>query len=167
MPLLSTKLHIPSSRAYLVPRPRLIDLLEVSKHAKLTLVSAPAGYGKSTLVSEWLHQTGLAVAWLSLDANDNDLRRLVTYIIAAIRTAIADFGELTLGTLETPQPLAPHMILTTLVNELDNSGEQVALILDDYHLITERSVHEAIAFLLEHLPAFFHIFILTAIALNT
>ncbi|MEJ2263275.1 MAG: LuxR C-terminal-related transcriptional regulator [Anaerolineales bacterium] len=161
IPLLSTKLHIPSSRAYLVPRPRLSDLLEASKHAKLTLVSAPAGYGKSTLVSEWLHQSRLSVAWLSIDTNDNNLKRLVTYIIAAIRTAIADFGQLTLALLETPQPSRPDTILTVLVNELNDIRAQIALVLDDYHLITERSIHEAIAFLLEHLPPFVHLLILT------
>lgn len=133
----------------------------MSTQVKLALVSAPAGYGKSTLVSQWSHKTGFPVAWLSLDANDNNLERLVAYIIAAIRTVVAGFGELTLSLLETPQPTTAHTILTVLVNELNSIHKQVTLVLDDYHHITDHSVHQALFFLIEHLPPIIHLVILT------
>jgi LuxR family maltose regulon positive regulatory protein len=158
---ISTKVHIPSLRAHHVPRPRLVGILNRGSQARLVLISAPAGYGKSTLVCEWLQQGRLPVGWLSLDASDNDFRRLVAYMVAALQAALPGFGHQTLGFLESPQPVPGQAILTALVNELDKRGEQIALILDDYHHITDRSIHEAIAFLIEHLPPLVHLFILT------
>jgi LuxR family maltose regulon positive regulatory protein len=160
-PQLSTKHHIPSLRAGHVPRPHLVGILNQSSQARLVLISAPAGYGKSTLVCEWLQQSRLPVGWLSLDTNDNDFKRLVAYLVAALQAVLPGFGYLVLSLLESPQPVPGQAILTTLVNELDQRGEPVALILDDYHHITDRSIHEAIAFLIENLPTFVHLFILT------
>lgn len=160
-PQLSTKLHIPSLRAGHVPRQRLVGILNRGIQARLVLISAPAGYGKSTLVCEWLQQSRLPVGWLSLDANDNDFKRLVAYLVAALQAALPGFGHLVLSLLESPQPVSGQAILTALVNELDQRGEQVALILDDYHYITDLSIHEAIAFLIENLPPLVHLFVLT------
>ncbi len=159
--VLTTKFYFPPARPNLVPRPHLIERLNSSNHAKLTLVSAPAGYGKSTLVCEWLHQSRLPVAWLSLDADVNNWKRLVADIIAAIRTTITDFGEATLAILETPQAPPRELLFTALVNELNNTDEPIMLVLDDYHVITDQSIHEALDFLLEHLPSCLHLFILT------
>jgi LuxR family maltose regulon positive regulatory protein len=160
-PLLITKLHIPPTRVDLVARPRLMEQLEQGSQVKLTLVSAPAGYGKSTLASEWARQTRLPVAWLTLDPGDNDLKRWVTYLVAAIQTIAPEFGEMTGALLEGPQPSPPQPVLTALVNELDDLQRLIALVLDDYHVITNPAIHEAIAFLLEHLPEFIHLVILT------
>jgi LuxR family maltose regulon positive regulatory protein len=161
LPVLTTKLCYPPTRPNLVPRPYLTKRLNLSTHVKLTLVSAPAGYGKSTLVSEWLRQTGLPSAWLSLDKSDNNLTRWITYVIAAIRTIAPTFGEMTSALLETTQPSSPDAILTILVNELNNIHAQISLVLDDYYLITDQSIHEALTFLLDHLPVNIHLLILT------
>lgn len=160
-PLLVTKLHIPPTRVDLIARERLIEQLEQGSQAKLTLVSAPAGYGKSTLASEWVRQTRLPGAWLTLDPGDNDLKRWVTYLVAAIQTIAPKFGEMTGALLEGPLPSPPQPVLIALVNELDNLQRQIALVLDDYHVITNPTIHETIAFLLEHLPKFIHMVILT------
>src|SRR5687768_10400290 len=136
VPLLQTKLNIPSSpnrygRLNLVSRPRLLDKLQTGFACKLTLLCAPAGFGKSTLVTEWIrHNTGnglaanspahtpYAVAWLSLDDGDNDPIRFWSYFVAALQSVNANIGITTLALLESPQPLAPEMLLTPLLNDL-------------------------------------------------
>ncbi|NIU16270.1 MAG: AAA family ATPase, partial [candidate division Zixibacteria bacterium] len=135
--------------------------MNMAEHVKLTLVSAPAGYGKSTLAGEWVNQSGIPAAWLILDKNDNNLYRLITYIIAAIRTVFPDFGEMTLAALQVDQPLTPNTILTSLINELNRTSDQVMLVLDDYHNITDHQVHEAISYLLDFLSELVHLVILT------
>lgn len=159
--VLTTKFYTPSIRPNLVARPRLIERMNIAEHVKLTLVSAPAGYGKSTLAGEWVNQKGIPAAWLTLDKNDNNLNRLITYIIAAIRTVFPDFGEMTLAALQMDQPLAPNTILTSLINEINRTSNQLMLVLDDYHNITDHQVHEAISYLLDFLSEFVHLVILT------
>jgi LuxR family maltose regulon positive regulatory protein len=152
--LLATKLHQPVWRDGLVSRSRLAAALSRGEASKLTLISAPAGFGKSTLLAEWLAQTSASrrTAWVSLDQGDNDPALFWSYVIAAMRTQRADFGEHALS-LVRAMPAAPiESMLVSLINELSRSPESFALVLDDFHVIEQRSIHEGIGFLLDHLP---------------
>jgi LuxR family maltose regulon positive regulatory protein len=160
-PILATKLYIPPLRPHLVRRPRLIERLNEGLRRKLTLISAPAGCGKTTLVSEWLASCKRPAAWLSLDEGDSDLTRLLTYVVAALRTLAADIGAGVLGALQSPQPPPPEAILTILLNDMTTISEQFVLVLDDYHTIDTRSVDRALTFVLEHLPPQMHLVIAT------
>ncbi len=172
--LLTTKLYIPHPRSDRVLRPRLIARLNdaLRGRRKLTLISAPAGFGKTTLLSEWSQGSELSVAWLSLDEGDNDLTRFLTYFIAALQTIRTDIGKTALTSLHAsrPQPPAIEAVLTSLVNEigalLDNpstlplvAGRSFALVLDDYHLISAQPIQHALTFLLDHLPPSMHLII--------
>lgn len=149
-PLLATKLHPPRRRRALVDRPRLDDLARRSRHRALTLVSAPAGFGKTTLVAGWLGGEE-ATAWLSLDADDDDPVRFWRYVVAALEEAVPDLGTEVGRLLEAP--VAPlDAVVATLINDLETASHDVVLILDDYHLISSPEVHRSVAFLLEHLP---------------
>ncbi|WP_420645388.1 LuxR C-terminal-related transcriptional regulator [Candidatus Leptofilum sp.] len=174
--VLVTKLFIPATRPELVPRPRLISRLNSGLHRKLTLVSAPAGFGKTTLVTEWLQQlqatanTGEAIpnvnqtAWFSLDEEDNDPTRFITYLVAALNRSVdneAPFGKGVLEMLQSSQPTVSQTILTTLINEIAVIDSKVILVLDDYHLIDAEPIHGALAFLLENLPPQMHLVIAT------
>ena len=171
VPILATKLYIPSSRAKIVLRPHLIERLNEGLHAscKLTLISAPAGFGKTTLVSEWiaaltplpLPPGGEAkVAWLSLDEGDNDPVRFLTYFITAIQKTTANFGQGVLGALQSSQPPIDS-ILTALLNEIATLAGNFIFILDDYHVIDSRLVDNVLTFLLEHQPPQMHLVIAT------
>ncbi|MCB8979322.1 MAG: helix-turn-helix transcriptional regulator [Ardenticatenaceae bacterium] len=162
-PILSTKLFVPPPRPDLVPRQRLVGQLDqgLALHRKLTLVSAPAGFGKTTLVSSWLAQTGWAVAWLSLDEGDADLTRFLTYLVAALQTAVPTLGQHTLEMLAVPQPPSTDAILTSLLNELVAIPEKLLLVLDDYHVVVAPAVDQALAFLLDHLPPQLHLVMTT------
>lgn len=156
--LLSTKLFIPQAR-YLhdvLPRPRLVERLQRGLSRKLTLISAPAGYGKTILLTEWIPQSERCVCWLSLDETDNDLTRFLTYFIAALQMLKADFGQALLVMLQSPQLPPIESLMTTLLNEIILLSE-FALVLDDYHLIHLPAIHTAIAFLLNHLPSNMHL----------
>jgi LuxR family maltose regulon positive regulatory protein len=159
--LLKTKLHIPPIRLELVSRPRLIEGLDMGLDRKLTLVSAPAGFGKTTLLSEWVTQFQDRAAWLSLDREDNDEVRFWTYLVAALQTVHAGLGQDALQLLQAPQQPATQAILTRLLNQVTDLAQGVILVLDDYHLISDPAVHEGIAFLLEHLPPQMHVVIST------
>ncbi len=153
-PLLETKLHVPRRRRGLVARPRLIERLSGESESKLTLVSAPAGFGKTTLLAEWLAAVpadGRSAAWLSLDKSDNDPVVFWTYLIGALQTAADGVGGHALSLLQSPQPPI-EAALVTLLNELSASSTDVVLVLDDYHVIDAREVQEGMAFVLEHLP---------------
>ncbi len=163
-PLLSTKLFLPLARDTLVPRPRLITHFDDGLTRPLTLVAAPAGSGKTTLISEWrISERGRAhaLAWLSLDPDDNDPVRFLTYLIAALATARPGFGEAARALLNSAQPPAPKAILAYLIDELGGLDAPLALVLDDYHVITAQPVHETVAFLLDHRPPLLHLVILT------
>jgi len=162
-PILATKLYIPPPRAKIVLRPRLIERMNEGLHSgrKLTLISASAGFGKTTLVSEWIASCGRPVAWLSLDEGDNDPTRFLTYLIAALQTLAANIGEGVLGALQSPQPPSTESILTTLINEITTIPEDFVFVLDDYHIIDSKPVDNALAFLLEHLPPQMHLVIAT------
>ena len=140
-PILATKLYIPPPRAKIVLRPRLIERLNEGLFGrKLTLISASAGFGKTTLVSEWVASCGRPVAWLSLDEGDNDPARFLTYLVAALQTIEAEIGEGLLAALQSPQPPPIESILTTLLNEIATIPENFILVLDDYHLIDSKPV---------------------------
>ncbi len=181
-PLLTTKLYIPPVRPELVPRPRLIERLNDGLNGKLTLISAPAGFGKTTLLSEWIHQyaeeqpippasqlprSPAQFAWLSLGDEDNDPIRFFNYVIAALETLHEDVGADARALLQSPKPPPLKSILTLLINSLatlpdtpsTQSGQCTVLVLDDYHVIEENSIHEAMAFLLDHMPPHMHLVI--------
>ena len=160
-PLLETKLHVPRWRRDLVARPRLSERLSRGAESALTLVSAPAGFGKTTLLTEWLTVAaagGRSVAWLSLDQRDNDPALFWTYLVAALNTGAPGVGAGALALLQPPQP--PNEAgLVTLLNDLDAISNDVVLVLDDYHVIEARDVQDGMAFLLEHLPPQIHLVI--------
>ncbi|MDQ3458331.1 MAG: LuxR C-terminal-related transcriptional regulator [Deinococcota bacterium] len=160
-PILGTKLYIPPSRAKIVLRPHLIEQLNVGLHRKLTLVSAPAGFGKTTLVSEWLAGCERPAAWLSLDEGDNDPTRFLAYLIAALQTVVPTIGEGVLGVLQSPQPSPIETILTVLLNEVTTMPDDFVLVLDDYHVLDAKPIDHALTFVLEHLPPQMHLVIAT------
>ena len=147
-PILATKLYIPPLRPKVVSRPRLIERLNEGLHRKLTLISAPAGFGKTTLVSEWVAGCEQPAAWLSLDEGDNDPTRFLTYLVAALQTIAPNIGEGVLGVLQSPQPLPPESILTALLNDITTIPDHFVLVLDDYHVIDAKPVDHALTFLL-------------------
>ena len=160
-PILATKLYIPPARPRAVLRPRLIERLNAGLHGKLTLISAPAGFGKTTLVSEWVAAGERPVAWLSLDDGDNDPTRFLTYLIAALQTIAAKIGAGALAALQSPQPPPSDALLTTLLNDIAAVADPFILVLDDYHALDSRPVDQALAFLVEHLPPQMHLVIAT------
>ena len=167
--ILATKLYIPPPRPGAVLRPRLIERLNegLSAGRKLTLISASAGFGKTTLVSEWVAdcergEPKVRVAWLSLDEGDNDLTRFLTYLVAALQTIAASIGAGVLAALQSPQPPPAETLLTALINELAALPESFVLVLDDYHVIDAEPIDSMpCAFLLEHLPPRMHLVIAT------
>ncbi len=164
--LLSTKLALPRPRPSLVPRERLLAWLDEGLEHKLTLLSAPAGFGKTTLVSEWIatrseRQGSLPVAWVSLDEGDNDPVRFWRYVITACQAFHPAVGESALALLHTSRRLPWESVLTTFINELAQLEHRGVLVLEDYHVITLPQIHETVTFLLDHLPATLRLVILT------
>lgn len=172
-PILATKLYIPPPRPKLIARPHLFERLNEGLYKKLTLISAPAGFGKSTLVSAWIAGCSQAVAWLSLDETDSDPTRFLTYFVAALQRCPQDkapassdgiparIGQSVLALLQSPQPPPLESLLTTLLNEIATLPDELVLVLDDYHLIDAKPVDDALLFLLEHLPPQLHLVIVT------
>jgi LuxR family maltose regulon positive regulatory protein len=160
-PILAAKLYVPPHRSRIVFRSRLLERLNEGLSGKLTLISAPAGFGKTTLVSEWLAGCRRPIAWLSLDEGDNDPTRFLTYLVAALQTIAANIGAGALAVLQSPQPPPIESILITLLNEITTVLDNFVLVLDDYHVIDAKPVDEALTFLLEHLPPRMHLIIAT------
>jgi LuxR family maltose regulon positive regulatory protein len=161
IPLLATKLFVPTPRPIAVRRSRLIERLHYGLRHKLTLVSAPAGFGKSTLVAQWLAECKRPSAWLSLDEGDNNLQRFLTYFVAALQTIVANLGQATLAMLQSPQLPPTESLLTALLNDIASVPDHFTLVIDDYHVIDARSLDYAITFLLERLPPHMHMVIAT------
>jgi LuxR family maltose regulon positive regulatory protein len=164
--LLQTKLYVPRPKPRLVSRPRLLGKLDRVRARKLTLISAPAGFGKTTLLSEWIqHQNQqprpLQVAWLSLDSNDNDPSRFITYFVTALQEVDARFAEEVLPVLQAFQISSIKEIWETLAGQIASIPSAFVLVLDDYHVIEAAIIHEGISFMLEHLPACMHLVIST------
>ncbi len=156
--LLTTKLCVPPPRSELVARPRLIERLNEGLTRKLTLVSASAGFGKTTLIATWLKHPERPCAWLSLDESDNDPARFVTYFLAALQQIEPDIGQAAQAMLQAPQPPV-EALLTSLINDIAATARPFILVLDDYHVIHTLSIHQQLTFLLEHLPAQMHLVI--------
>jgi LuxR family transcriptional regulator, maltose regulon positive regulatory protein len=161
--LLQTKFYVPSISSKQVSRPRLTDLLNGGMDKMLILVSAPAGYGKTTLVSKWLKETGISAAWLSLDVGDNDPIRFLQYLITAIQSITPGIKKDLLDMLQGAQPAQYENIINLLTNELASISDQFVLILDDFHVINNEAVLNIIYNLLEHLPSQKHLVLLTRI----
>ncbi|MDQ6662374.1 MAG: LuxR family transcriptional regulator, partial [Chloroflexota bacterium] len=160
-PILATKLYIPPLRPHVVSRPRLLARLNEGLHRKLTLLAAPAGFGKTTLLSAWVAGCACQVAWLSLDKEESDPTRFLTYLVAALQTIAPTLGEGVLGALHSPQPPPPTSILTALLNEITTIPDQFVLVLDDYHVLDAKAIDQALTYLVEHLPPQMHLVIVT------
>ncbi|MCB0174428.1 MAG: tetratricopeptide repeat protein [Anaerolineae bacterium] len=186
-PILATKLYIPPPRPNVVHRPRLIERLNEGLHrpSGVTLISAPAGFGKTTLVSSWIDNLRMTndnlrldtpkeshivnrqskienrATWLSLDNGDNDPTRFLTYLVAALQTVAPNIGAGVLDALQSPQPPPTESILTALLNDIAAVPDNFLLVLDDYHVIEAKPVDQALAFLLEHPPPQMHLVITT------
>ncbi|HEY0755946.1 MAG TPA: LuxR C-terminal-related transcriptional regulator [Ktedonobacteraceae bacterium] len=159
--ILATKLYLPRLRLNVVSRPRLIRQLNEGLYRKLTLISAPAGFGKTTLISEWLAGGDRPAAWLSLDEGDNDPTRFLTYLVAALQTIATTIGEGVLGVLQSSQLPPLEVLLTALLNDLTTIKDPFVLVLDDYHVLDAKPVDQALTYLVEHLPPQMHLVIAT------
>jgi len=159
--ILATKLYIPPPKPKDIQRSLLIERLNEGLSRKLSLISAPAGFGKTTLVSELVANCKRQSAWISLDEGDNDPIRFLTYLVGALQTVSKNIGEGVLSMLQSPQPPPIETILTTLLNEINTVLDSFILVLDDYHVIESKAVDDALAFLLEHAPTQMHLIITT------
>lgn len=174
LPILTTKLFVPPRPANLIPRRRLIDALNAGLNHKLTLICAPAGFGKTTLAAAWRHaleggelngvdSSPPCFAWLSLDESDNDPAHFLTYVIAALQRDHDGLGETAVSLLQSPQPPDFKHVVAYLINETAALPHQIVLVLDDYHLIDNPAIHDSIAYLLDNLPPQLHLAITTRI----
>ena len=161
--LLTTKLYIPQLHVNIVPRPRLYERLDEGLTRKLTLVSAPTGFGKSTLVTGWLSESDQPVAWLSLDQGDNDPVRFWTYLIAAIQTIHQEMGAEARQIVSAPQLRSTEPVAISLINDISQLAHDLIVVLDDYHIIEAGQVHAGLSYLLEHQPPNLHIVLITRV----
>lgn len=161
MTILATKLHTPALRPKRVLRSRLIERLAAGEACKLTLVSAPAGFGKTTVVCEWLAVRDQPVAWLSLDEDDNDPARFLSYVIAALQQVHPGIGQESMRALQIPQPPPAAAMVTALINEIAGFEAPFTLVFDDYHAITSPAIDQLMTLLIERSPAQMHIVIAT------
>jgi LuxR family maltose regulon positive regulatory protein len=148
-PIIATKISVPPLRPVLVERPRLLD--EAVAHS-LALVAAPAGFGKSTLVSVWLRERGQPAAWISIDWNDNDPVRFMAYLVRALQPLVPDIGAAVLAALGSPQPADVRAHVGQLINELSAAPGPVTLVLDNWHFIDDDQVTLALQTLVEYQP---------------
>ncbi len=158
---LRTKLRVPPLRSNWISRSRLDKRLDQGQARKLTLISAPAGFGKTTLLIDWIHSQKIPAAWFSVDKADNDPLHFLTYVILGLQSLEATAGKAALTMLKSPQPPSIESILISLINDLSQISLDLALVLDDYHLIDAKAIHDLIAFLLENLPEQMHLIIAT------
>ncbi|WP_424767692.1 LuxR C-terminal-related transcriptional regulator [Paenibacillus sp. sgz302251] len=164
--ILSTKLHIPQARVSLVSRPGLIAKLNEGMKAKLTLISAQAGYGKTTALSEWVKQCGALVAWVSVDKQDNDWVQFWSYVTASIQERVPHFGESVWSLLKKGPSVFLEPAIKALLNELNGITSELVIIFDDYHFIELSDIHRSLAYLLEHLPPHIHLYIASRTSLT-
>jgi LuxR family maltose regulon positive regulatory protein len=168
--ILRTKLFVPRLRPEMVPRPHLISQISAGLHGKVTLISGPAGFGKTTLIADWIARTeSVSVGWLSLEPADNDLPRFFAYLITALQSAddnisvdhLPDIDDITPATMEAVMTTLVNVIATGLAEREKTGQEKAVLVMDDYHLIDEPSIHGALAFLIDHAPPQLHIVLTT------
>lgn len=161
-PFLTTKLLVPTTRADIITRQHLIDLLKQSLSRKITVVSAPAGFGKTTLIGDWINQQKVSAAWLTLDEIDNDPIRFLSYFVKALQKIDPNFGETILEILQSTQAQINEPLLTALINEIASAiSIEFVYVLDDYHLVESPRINEIIAFILDHLPPSMHLVVAT------
>ncbi len=163
LPILSTKLYIPQLKPKTVFRTSLIELLNKGSRNKLTLISASAGFGKTTLICQWIEHYDYSVGWISLDEEHNDLIRFLLYLLGAIKSAKINIDESILGMILSPQPPKYKTILTFIINEIANLEDDFSLVLDDYHLIDSIEVNDALTFLIDNMPSQMHLIISTRV----
>ena len=159
--LLTTKLHRPHPPALLVPRPRLLEAFTAGFGQRLTLISAPAGYGKTTAVNQWLDSVDCPCAWISLDEHDTDLATFLTYILAAVRSVYPDTERTSELLLRAPTLPSPDRLVDSVLHDLVALPGPLILVLDDYHMIQTIDVHAAMARLVQHMPAHVHLVLTT------
>lgn len=160
-PLLATKLNIPRVRDDRVLRPRLLEKINTGLRSQLTLICSPAGFGKTTLLSEFAAGCDRRVAWYSIDEEDDDSHRFLLYLVAALDTIIEGWGGTVNALLQSPKPEKLENLVAVLINEIEAGFQPFILILDDYHLISSPEIHRLMAYLIEHLPAQMHVMIAT------
>jgi LuxR family maltose regulon positive regulatory protein len=159
--MLLTKLHIPPASQNLVHRPELYEKLNIGLSRKLILLSAPAGFGKTTLLSDWINQYKVPTAWFSIDNGDHDPGEFLTYIISGIQSIDKEFGQSSIKLLNSPNKPSVESIANLLINEIININQNFLLVLDDFHLVGSSEILKLVAYLLEHIPGNIHIVILT------
>lgn len=157
--LVATKFHVPRIRPERLARSRLIDRLDEGMARDVILVSTPAGFGKTTLLADWSSRAKWSIAWLSLDPEDNDPARFWRYMVAALDRVCGRLGERGLPTLTAAGAVSTRDVVTALINELEDTSEELALVLDDYHVMESPLIHDDVGFLLTHLPSQLHIVI--------
>jgi LuxR family maltose regulon positive regulatory protein len=161
--LLTTKLYVPQTPPELVPRPHLAERLSEGAARKLTLISAPSGFGKSTLVTGWLAESGQSTAWLSLDEGDNDPVRFWTYLIAAIQAVDQEVGEEARQIIGSPQLRTAEPAVISLINDISKLAHDLILVLDDYHAIQAERIHNRLSYLLDNQPPNLHLVLITRV----
>jgi LuxR family maltose regulon positive regulatory protein len=159
--LIQTKLNRPAIGTNCVDRPRLISRLDEALKGRVTLVSAPAGYGKTTLVLQWLGQRRIPAAWFAVDEMDSDPDRFLGYAVAAVRTVAPDFGSDIVRLLSSPRLPPPEYLADAMVNELVALNRPLVIVLDDYHRLTSKTAHEILTRVLQYLPRKLHVLLLT------
>src|SRR5512145_450895 len=159
--LLHTKLMPPRLPSAVIQRERLLTRLDAGLTRKMSLVTGPTGFGKTTLVRLWLESRDFPSAWVTLDEHDNDPVRFWTYVCSALRTLDPGLGKVTLSMLTSPQPPSPVPLLTPLINDLARLDTRSVLVLEDYHAIKSTEIHDGISFLIQHLPELLHLVFIT------
>ncbi len=160
-PLLATRLHVPRPPSQLVRRSHLTERLQQAVERQLTLIAAPAGFGKTTLLSAWLQDAPVSAAWVSLDGGDDDPTRFWSYTFAALDSVYPGLSAIGLPLLQSSQPPPLENILTAIINSLEAHSEELVLVFDDYHVINAQPIHASVTFLLDHLPTCLHLVIAT------
>lgn len=159
--IIKTKLYVPKLRSRVVVRPKLVDQINNNVDCKLTLISAPTGFGKSTLISEWASNSDYPFAWISLEEKDNDLIRFLSYFIAALQTIETDLCQGILGMFYSVEAIGMDSLLTAIVNEIEALSTSFVFVLDDYHLINNQEINDLLSFLLNHLPSNMRLVLIT------
>ena len=159
--LLKTKTFIPKLRKDLLSRLRLVDKLNNSSDKKLIIVKAPAGYGKSTLVADWIKQSDKLGAWIQLCENDNDFGEFLSYIVLALKQLNNNICDSILPLIQSPQPPSPKILVNNLLNDLNCLNKNTVLVLDDYHLVKDQEIHESLSYLIQNLPEKLQILIIS------
>ena len=165
--MLLTKLHVPSTGEDLVHRSGLFERLNEGLNRKLILISAPAGFGKTTIISDWIKQNEIPTAWFSLDKGDNDPAVFLSYIISGIQNIRKEFGKGALELLKSPQEPNSESITSLLINDILSTNQDFLLVLDDFHLISSSEILIIVNYLLEHIPENIHIVILSRSAVSS